>query len=130
MSHVYASVKVTAFKNPVFSLCATRFNLLKPKTYIMYRQLYNSEIMCSAHNTFMCFVWVWEQTAIISLYTINLSVFKIEAECFLRGRNWVFKSDRHSFVLKVLILYGAKKHYALRYVQKQKLHCVEERRIR
>ena len=35
----------------------------------------------------MCFVWIWEQTAIISLYGINLSVFKTEAEsvyCALR----------------------------------------------
>ena len=28
----------------------------------------------------MCFVWISEQTAIISLYGINLSVFKTEAE--------------------------------------------------
>ena len=28
----------------------------------------------------MCFVWVSEQTAIVSLYSINLSVFITEAE--------------------------------------------------
>ena len=28
----------------------------------------------------MCFVWISEQTAIISLHNINLSVFKTEAE--------------------------------------------------
>ena len=28
----------------------------------------------------MCFVWISEQTAIISLYSINLSVFETEAE--------------------------------------------------
>ena len=28
----------------------------------------------------MCFAWISEQTAIISLYSINLSVFKNEAE--------------------------------------------------
>ena len=28
----------------------------------------------------MCFVWISEQTAIISLYSFNLSVFKTEAE--------------------------------------------------
>ena len=28
----------------------------------------------------MCFVWISEQTAIISLYNINLSGFKTEAE--------------------------------------------------
>ena len=28
----------------------------------------------------MCFAWISEQTAIISLYSIKLSVFKTEAE--------------------------------------------------
>ena len=27
------------------------------------------------HSVFMCFVWIWEQTAIISLYNINWLVF-------------------------------------------------------
>ena len=58
--------------------------------------------MCSAYNAFMCFAWILEQTAIISLYSINLSGFKTEAECLLRGTKWVFKSDRYSFVLKGL----------------------------
>ena len=50
----------------------------------------------------MCFVWISEQTAIISLYSINLPVFLTEAECLLRGTDWVFKPDRQSFVLKGL----------------------------
>jgi len=29
----------------------------------------------------MCFVWIWEQTAIISLHKINWLVFIIETEC-------------------------------------------------
>jgi hypothetical protein len=29
----------------------------------------------------MCFVWIWEQTAIISLYSINWLVFITEMEC-------------------------------------------------
>ena len=28
----------------------------------------------------MCFVWIWEQTAIISLYSINWLVFVMEAD--------------------------------------------------
>jgi len=35
---------------------------------------------CS-HSVFMCFVWIWEQTAIISLYSINWPVFITEREC-------------------------------------------------
>ena len=29
----------------------------------------------------MCFVWIWEQKAIISLYSIDRLVFKTETEC-------------------------------------------------
>ena len=49
-------------------------------------------VLCGSQN----------KTAIISLYSINLSVFKTEAECLLRGTKWVFKSDKYSFVLKGL----------------------------
>ena len=41
----------------------------------------------------MCFVWIWEQTAIISLYNINWLVFITEAECLLRGTDWMFKCN-------------------------------------
>jgi hypothetical protein len=37
------------------------------------------------HSVFMCFVWIWEQPAIISLYSINWLVFITETECVLRG---------------------------------------------
>jgi len=33
------------------------------------------------HSVFMCFMWIWEQTAIISLYNINWLVFITETEC-------------------------------------------------
>jgi hypothetical protein len=33
------------------------------------------------HSVFMCFVWIWEQTAIISLYSINWLVFITETVC-------------------------------------------------
>ena len=33
------------------------------------------------HSVFMCFVWMWEQTAIISLCSINCLVFITEPEC-------------------------------------------------
>ena len=42
------------------------------------------------HSVFMCFVWIWEQTAIISLYNINWLVFITETECLLRGTDWIF----------------------------------------
>ena len=35
---------------------------------------FNNSTFCP-HSVFMCFVWIWEQTAIISLYNINWLVF-------------------------------------------------------
>jgi hypothetical protein len=43
------------------------------------------------HGVFMCFVWILEQTAIISLYNINWLVFIAETKCLLRGASWSFK---------------------------------------
>jgi len=36
--------------------------------------------MCSAHIAFINFTWISDQTAIISLYSINLSGFITEAD--------------------------------------------------
>ena len=41
---------------------------------------FNNSTFC-AHSVFMCFVWIWEQTAIISLYSINWLVCITETEC-------------------------------------------------
>ena len=37
----------------------------------------------------MCFMWISEQTAIISLYNINWLVFITDGECLLSGTDWV-----------------------------------------
>jgi hypothetical protein len=41
---------------------------------------FNNSTFCP-HSVFMCFVWISEQTAIISLYNINWLVFITEPEC-------------------------------------------------
>ena len=41
----------------------------------------HSPILRSAHTVYLCFVCIWEQTAIISLYNINWLVFITETEC-------------------------------------------------
>ena len=38
------------------------------------------------HRAFMCFVWIWEQTAIISLYSINWPVFITETQSVFTAR--------------------------------------------
>ena len=50
--------------------------LLRGKNSIF---MYNSTFC--PHSVFMCFVWISEQTAIISLYSINWLVFITETEC-------------------------------------------------
>ena len=50
--------------SPLFTVCVTGFNL-------------QNSTFCT-HSVVMCFVWIWEQTAIISLYSINWLVFITE----------------------------------------------------
>ena len=72
--------------------------LLFPYTVLTdwYLQLRRS-VYCAVRTGYlntiqvMCFVWFWEQTAIISLYSINWLVFITETECLLRGTDWIFK---------------------------------------
>jgi hypothetical protein len=52
----------------VVILCAARFDIQQFSTFC-------------PHSVFMCFVWISEQTAIISLYSINWLVFITETEC-------------------------------------------------
>ena len=40
---------------------------------------FSNSLFCP-HSVFMCFVWISEQTAIISLYSINWLVFVTEME--------------------------------------------------
>jgi len=49
---------------------------------------FNNSTFCP-RSVFMCFVWIWEETAIISLYNINWLVFITETECLLRGTDWI-----------------------------------------
>ena len=50
------------------------FNLFKLTGYVMHHQFNIS----SAHTLFMCFVFIWEQTATCATYNINWLVFITE----------------------------------------------------
>ena len=53
------------------------------KLIVTFRNFANSlknSTFC-LHSVFMCSVWIWEQTAIISLYSINWLVFITETKC-------------------------------------------------
>jgi len=68
---------------------AFNLTLQSPSGHYMYRTSVtmctanlNFTILRSAHTAvFMCFVWISEQTAIISLYSINWLVCITETEC-------------------------------------------------
>ena len=62
---VYYDTRPTKYQ--VWSL----FNLLKPTGYVMHHQCN----IRSAHNVFMCFVFIWEQTANCTTYSLNWLVF-------------------------------------------------------
>ena len=57
-------------------------------------------------NVFMCFVWIWEQTAIISLYSINWLVFITETQCVYcavrTGSLYIIVRSAHTVYLCVL----------------------------
>ena len=47
----------------------SKFNLLKPTGHVMHQQFNIQQL--SAHTVFMCFVFIWEQTAACATYSIN-----------------------------------------------------------
>jgi hypothetical protein len=56
------------------------------------------------HSVFKCFVRIWEQTAIISLYSINWLVFITETECvYLAVRTVSLNTIKLSSVSKPLL---------------------------
>ena len=55
-------------------------NLLKPTGYVMHQQVWHSTIVRSAHNVFMCFVFVWKQRATCATYSINWLIFITEVK--------------------------------------------------
>jgi hypothetical protein len=66
-------------------------NLLKPIGYGMHQQVELLTIVPSAHAVFMCFVFVWEQTATCSIYIKRIGFYNRDEKCLQRGTDWVFK---------------------------------------
>jgi hypothetical protein len=64
---VYCVVRTVALESPVVTVRTASLT-------------FNNSTFCP-HSVFMCFVWISEQIAIISLYSINWLVFITETEC-------------------------------------------------
>jgi hypothetical protein len=54
------------------------FNLLQPTCYVMHQQFNILTTVRTAHTVFMCFVFIWEQTATCAIYSKNWLVFITE----------------------------------------------------
>jgi hypothetical protein len=67
--------------------------------------IYNSTFC--PHSVFMCFVWIWEQTAIISLYYINWLFYNQDGVCLLRGTDWIFTYNKYSLYFQCFIQNGS-----------------------
>ena len=53
----------------------------KPSGHYTYHQFNIHQFTFCRHIVFIYFVWIWEQTAIIFLYSINRIAFITETEC-------------------------------------------------
>jgi len=83
----------------VVTICTAYWSLYVPHSgHYMYRTMvticttsltFNNSTFCP-HTVFMCFVWISEQTAIISLHNINRLVFIAQTLYLLSGTDWVF----------------------------------------
>jgi hypothetical protein len=60
--------------------CAAKTSKAQWSLYVPPGSTFANSPFCP-HSVFMCFVWIWEQTAIISLYNINWLVCITETEC-------------------------------------------------
>jgi hypothetical protein len=66
----------------VVTICTAQWSLYVPLSgHYMYHQFNIHNSTFCPHTVFMCFVWISEQTAIISLYNINWLVFVTETQC-------------------------------------------------
>jgi hypothetical protein len=58
----------------------------------MHQQVLHSTIVRSVHTLFMCFVFVWEQTATCATIHYKVIGFYNQVEkCLHRSTDWVFK---------------------------------------
>ena len=76
--------------------------------HYMYRQL-NIHKFCP-HSVFMSFVWIWEQTAIISLHSINW----LEATVFSESQSESFNTVQMNFSLQMINMQSHDPHNLLR----------------
>jgi len=65
MKSVYSAVRTGSLNRAV---CASS---LKPTGHVMHQQYNIQQLYALPHTVFMCFVFIWEQTATCATYSIN-----------------------------------------------------------
>ena len=75
MESVYSAVRTGSLNKAV--CCASS---LKPTGHVMHQQFNIQQLYALPHTVFMCFVFIWEQTAICASYSINWLVFMTDKE--------------------------------------------------
>ena len=79
------------FRHSLAILFNKLFNILKPAGHVMHHQ-FNIQQMYDLPTIFMCFVFIWEQTATCATYSIKLiGFYNRDEKCLQRGTDWVFK---------------------------------------
>ena len=80
--------------------CNGKGNPLKSNGYNVPPGIRFKNFMSCPCNVFMCFVWISEQTAIISLFSINCLVLITETECvYCAVRNYSLNLFQVSLIL-------------------------------
>ena len=77
MNRAAAELRLRSQNHPT-SCYIVIFNLLKPTGYVMHHQFNIQQLYALPHAVFMCFVFIWEQTATCATYSINWLVFITE----------------------------------------------------
>jgi len=72
--------------------------------YCTHRQVEHRTILPSAHTVYLCSVWIPQQTAIITLHSINRLVFITERDC-------VYCAVRHRSLNIIQVNLSFQMHY-------------------
>jgi hypothetical protein len=80
---VYCAVRTECLYMMLYNwLSKAQWSLYVPPIgHYMYHQFNIQQFHVLPHSVLICFVWIWEQTSIISLYKINWLVFRTETKC-------------------------------------------------
>ena len=81
MKSVYSAVRTGSLNKAVFA------SYIKPNGYVMHQQFNIQQLYALPHTVFVCFVFIWEQTAIISIYNSFPNIFYSRTTFGIENKN-------------------------------------------